>query len=110
MKSDEKIDLWCERGVPHSEIIARLPERSDRDCTMAVEWFKDFGILSPRVGIMIADLADRLRSSQQILKRVEPKIKEAVKAESLPEDLPMDAVMELNALTVEAYVRAVNER
>lgn len=110
MSAEERIDLWAERGVPHSEIKKRLPERSDKDCLTAWKWLREWGIITKETSLIISESADATRSAAAVLEQFEPFFLKAVdQSADLPKPLPsLPLLLELNALVVEAYVRAAN--
>lgn len=149
-----RIGLWSERGIPHTEICARLHERSDLECFLAIRLLDgpantafagapdqpSDSSVQTGTGLwdtpahetgasasnqLISRLAARLLDTQKILRLLEPHIKRPatspayvdtfLEAEDagvpVPPDSPPDknstlpALLELNALAVEGWVR-----
>lgn len=103
--SNESIDLWAERGVPHPEILRRIRERPLRECALAQQWMASAAMSDDALRKLI-DMADALRSTVRICALLEPRFRQSYPPE-MP--LPLEYFLELNALMVEMYVRAADD-
>ena len=96
--------------MPHHQIRARLGERSDLECCLAIQLLAQDGDLDSHANQLISVLASRYHDSAKILDLLEPcflakyataKVPSASAAN--PDLLPQ--LLELNALAVEGWVR-----
>lgn len=96
-----KIDLWTQRGISYEEVRNRITERPLEDCYAA-------NIISnvsgTSAGLQLAELADRYRSTEEILKIKEPKMRRAI-----GNNPKIEQYLEIHALTIEAYVRTAQK-
>lgn len=97
---------WTEQGIPFAETRARMPERDDMECYSALAYFTANGLLKPQRMRQLGDLASRLQSTKAVLNAVEPALRASlVKRVANLSALSLDALVEMYALTIEAFVR-----
>jgi hypothetical protein len=98
--SSSSLRLWSEEAVSHAEICARLAERPDLECGLAIRLLEGPGGAESAANLLISRLAARVQNTQQILKVLEPLLIRRAG------DTPLLAqLLELNALAVEGWVR-----
>lgn len=98
----ENIELWSEKGVPRSQIINRIRERSMADCVTAQQWLLQ--LMPDEMMNIMCQMADGLRCTPRVmsflpLHQLTPQ----------PDGMAVESLIEIMALCVEAYVRASDE-
>lgn len=97
---------WTEQGISFAETRVRMPERGDSECYTAFACFTANGLLTPRRMRELGDLATRLQSTKAVLNAVEPSLRASLvkRVENLS-PMSLNALVEMFALTIEAFVR-----
>jgi hypothetical protein len=103
----DELELWCERGIPRTEIIARVGERSDADCLIALKSFERAGDgreadKNAILGI-VEEMAARLCDTAKIMAFFDIHYSKQF-AKAPPDKAAI--IYELHTLLVEYHVRA----
>ena len=97
---------WTEQGVPFAETRVRTPERDDVECYGAFALLTARRLLTPKWVRELGDLATRLQSTKAVLRAVEPALRASLVKRGRPlSPVALDALVEMYALTIEAFVR-----
>ncbi len=97
------LDLWTERGVPYEEVRRRIGERTEEELLDAANAFREVILY---VGEAIAEAADTLRTTDDVLNKYEPLYRKSI---AFAPANQRQALLEIHALIVELYVRTANQ-